>query len=208
VSYERLAQQLEDAARRLRSRPEALSGVPLARAGEKLQASLTAFVRALEGALRGTDPDVVELRTLLETPEARASLDAAGIKAVTKRAFGKAVTIKKTDTPEDLRRRVVETAVKQGKAGDALQAVRFWISERGRPSTDHTDREAVLAALWRLGGLAPDALEIEKIRLLENRPLLFAMAAHAYIKTTAKSAPRTVLTKVLKFAQRVEENTS
>jgi hypothetical protein len=208
VSYERLAYELEDAARRLRVRPEALSGVPLARAAEKVRASLTAFAKALDVALRGSDPDVVALRDYLETPEARAALDPAGVKALSKQAFGKAVTVKKTDTAEDLRRRLVENAVKAGRAGEVLTLGRAYIAGRLRPAADPADRQAVLQELWRLGGLSPDALEVEKARLLENRDLLFAMASYAHIRTTAKSAPKGVLTKLLQFARRVEENTS
>jgi hypothetical protein len=208
VSYERLADQLEDTARRLRARPEALSGVPLARAAEKVGSSLTTFIKVLDAALKGSDPDVVALREYLETGEARTALDPAGVKALSKQVLGKAVTVKKTDTPEDLRRRLVEAAVKAGCAGSALTAARTYVAGRLRPSADPADRQAVLQELWRLGGLSGDALEVEKARLLEDRDLLFAMASYAHIRTTAKSSPKTVLTKLLQFARRVEENTS
>lgn len=208
MSYERLAEQLADAARRLRARPEALAGVPLARAAEKVQAALAALLKGVDAALRGTDPDVVALRDYVETAEARQWLDTAGMKAVTKQAFGKALTAKKTDTAADLRRRLVDAAVKLGKAGAALAAARAFVAGRTRPAADPVDRQAVLNELWGLGGLSGDALDVEKLRLLENRPLLFAMASHAHIRITAKSSPKAVLTKVLQFARRVEENTS
>jgi hypothetical protein len=208
VSYERLAGQLEEIARRLRSRPEALAGLPLARAAEKVQAALAPFVKAVDAALRGADPDVVALRDWLESAEARVVIDAAGVKAVSKGALGKAVTVKKTDTAEDLRRRLLESAVKAGRAGEVLTAARAFVSVRARPAADPSDRQAVLNELWRLGGMSGDGLEVEKLRLLECRELLFAMASYAHIRTTAKSTPKAVLTKVLQFARRVEENTS
>jgi hypothetical protein len=99
-------------------------------------------------------------------------------------------------------------AVKAACAGSALTAARTYVAGRLRPSADPADRHAVLQELWRLGGLSGDALEVEKARLLEDHDLLFAMASYAHIRTTAKSSPKTVLTKLLQFARRVEENTS
>ena len=97
----------------------------------------------------------------------------------------------------------------QAKGSPVMQVARGTFDVKVKPAAaDPADRKAVLNELWRLGGLAGEELEAEKLRLLDNRPLLFAMATHAHIRTTAKSSPKTLVTKLIQFARRVEENTS
>jgi hypothetical protein len=144
----------------------------------------------------------------METPEARAVLDTPAIKGISKMVLGRPLTIRKLDTLEDQRRRLLDVAVQRAVSREVLAAVLLWLEEQKKPPMDPDDRKAVLESLWRLGSLPPEALELETMKLLSNRALLLAMAHHAHIKTTARSSPKTVLAKVLRFAQRVEENTS
>ncbi len=208
MSYEALANELEQTARELRVEVAALQGIPLAKAAERLLPSLRKLRDALMAAKRGTDPDTAALREALESGEARSALDPKTIRALTKRATGKAVTLKTGDSPEDHRRRLLDAAVKQGSSGEVLTALKALLANRARPAPEPTDREAVLAELWRLGRLAPEDLDFERQRLADNLPLLQSMASHAYVKMTARSSPRTIVTKLVKFAQRVQENTS
>jgi hypothetical protein len=208
VSYETLARELEETVGELRAEAEALQGIPLAKAAERLLPPLRKLREALRAAKRGTDPDTAALREVLESGEARSALDAKTIRALAKRAMGKAVTLKAGDSPEDQRRRLLDAAVKHGSSAEVLTALKAFLANRARPAPEPTDREAVLAELWRLGRLAPEDLDFERQRLADNLPLLQSMASHAYVKMTARSSPRTIVTKLVKFAQRVQENTS
>ncbi|MGH9888468.1 MAG: hypothetical protein ACREBE_23245, partial [bacterium] len=107
MSYESLADQLEGIVARLRKHADRLEGVPLANAATKLRTSLKAFDAALEASVRGTDPEIKELRDLLEGPGARAGADIKTVKLLAKRATGKALTLKATDAPQDQRRKFV-----------------------------------------------------------------------------------------------------
>lgn len=208
MSYETLADQLEALARHLRKHADRLDGLPLAKAAEKLRTALAGFQGAADTAIRGADPELRELRDVLEGSRARTALDVKTLKLLAKRATGKALTIKKADTPEDERRRFVEAAVKHGKVHDALATVQGFLADYDRPAPDTSDRDAVLAEVWRVGRLSGTDLDIEKARLLANPTLLHAMAGFTHIKTTARTPAKTILTKVLVFSRQVNENIS
>lgn len=208
MSYPALAEALEKAGRTLRGRSDELEGTALASAAEKLQAALRKFDDALAATLRGFDPDVKALRSYLEAEDVRAALDIKTIKLLAKKGTGRALTVKATDTPEDQRWRLLEAATKQGRAGDVLVAIKAFIADRSRPAPRLDDREGVLAEVRRLGKVSKDDLAIEKESLLGNEKLLRAMADAVYIKTTSRTPPKTILTKLVHFAQRVQENIS
>jgi len=208
VSYRRLAESLGEASRTILAHEDDLQGPKLASAAEKVEAALARFSALLQNELRGFDPAVVALRDRLETEEARRVLDAKALKLLARKATGKALTLKATDTPEDQRRRFLEAAVKHGRVGEADAALAGLLANLSRPSPAVDDRDKVLAELWRLGTLADADLEVEKGRLLDNPDLLRAMAGFAYVKVTARSSPKTIFANLIKFARRVQENTA
>ena len=71
MSYERLADDLSRLAERLAQRQDELEGVRLARAAERLRGAVVRFERQLDAALRGSAPEVRELKALLDSPNAR-----------------------------------------------------------------------------------------------------------------------------------------
>lgn len=208
MSYPALVDALEKTGRTLRTRSNDLEGTALASAAEKLLVALRRFDDVLAGALRGFDPDVKALRTYLEADDVRTALDPKTIKFLAKRGTSRALTLKATDTPDDQRRRLLEAATKRGKAADVLVAIKGFLADRSRPAPRFDDREGVLAEVRRLGKLGKDDLVIEKERLLGNGKLLRAMADAVYIKTTSRTPLKTILTKLVHFAQRVQENIS
>jgi hypothetical protein len=208
VSYQNMADALTRIAERLRAHDTDLQGVKLAKAAERLRGSLGRFEGTLETELRGVDPEAIALKSLLDSPDARKRLDARSLRLLGKKATGKAVTLKRTDAPREQRRRLLESAIKLGKVREVTQTVRAFLLDARRPAPDLENRDAVLEALWRLGKLSETDLEIEKLRLLENEALLRSMAGFAYVKTTPRSTPRAILTKLVKFSQRVRENVS
>lgn len=207
MSYRRLAEGLKRVSERVLAHEEHLQGTRLAAAAEKLEAALQKFSALLEDGLRGLDPAALALRDRLESDEAR-RLDAKTLKLLARKATGKALTLKATDAPHEQRRRFLEAAVKLGRVDEAAAALGAFLAQAARPAPDPADRERVLAELWRLGALGEAELEVEKARLLENPELLRAMAGYAYVKVTARSAPRSILAAVLKFGRRVQENTA
>jgi hypothetical protein len=208
VSYARLAHELQATAQQVAAHERQLEGVPLARAAERLEAALRQFRSALDDALRGFAPAVVALRDLLESEGARSRLDAKTLKLLAKKASAKALTLKAADTPADQRKRFLDQAVKLGRAEEAALALRAFLAGAARPSPALDDRDKVLAELWRLGALSEADFEIEQPALLEKPDLLRAMAGYAHVKTTTRTSPKTMLTNLVKFARRVQENTS
>lgn len=208
MSYQSLADQLRRTADTLAAHAARLQGTKLADAAGKVAAALKKLDAALQDALKGSDPAVFALRDLLETRDARSALDTPALKALAKRASGKALTLKATDTPEDRRRRFLDAMVKLERVHDATVALRALLEAASRPAPDPSDRERVLEEVWRLAKLGETELEVEKERLLANPQLLRAMALHTYVKVTAKSSPKTVFANLLKFARRVQENTA
>ncbi len=208
MSYQNLADDLTRIAERLRAHDADLQGVKLATAAERLRGSLGRFEGTLETVLRGVDPEAIALKSLLDSPDSRKRLDARSLRLLGKKATGKAVTLKRTDAPREQRRRLLEAAVKHGKVREVTQVVRAFLLDARRPAPDLGNRDAVLEVLWRLGRLSETDLEIEKLRLLENEALLRSMAGFAYVKTTPRSTPRAILSKLVKFSQRVRENVS
>lgn len=208
MSYQNLADDLTRTAERLRAHDADLQGVKLAKAAERLRGSVKRFGATLEALLRGVDPAAIALKSLLDSPDARKRLDARSLRLLSKKATGKPVTLKRTDAPRDQRRRLLEAAVKHGKVREVTQAVRAFLLDARRPAPDLENREAVLEVLWSLGKLSGTDLEIEKLRLIENEALLRSMAGFAYVKTTPRSTPRAILTRLVKFSQRVRENVS
>jgi hypothetical protein len=208
VSYRRLAEELKEAAAAVLTHADQLEGTKLAAAAEKLEGTLSKFTTLLRDQLRGFDPAAVALRDLLESEVARQLLDSKTLKLLAKKATGKALTLKATDAPQDQRKRFLEAVVKLGKVDEAATAVGALLAGASRPAPDPGDREKVLAELWRLGTLGEADLEVEKARLIENPTLLRAMAGFAYVKVTAKSAPKTIFSNLVKFARRVQENTA
>lgn len=208
MSYQTLAERLGRTARRLRDHEPHLEGVKLAAAAAKLDASLVKFDALLDALLRGFDPDAVELRDLLESDAARAALDAKHLKLLAKKATSKALSLKAADSPQDSRKRLLDLAVAQGKAADTTAAVRAFLDALAAPAPPPHDRAAVLQEVWRLGKLAGADLELAKGRVLANEPLLRAMAQHTYVKVTPRSKPASILSAVIKFARRVDENVS
>jgi hypothetical protein len=208
VSYLNLADALTRIAERLRAHDADLQGVKLAQAAERLRGSLGRFEATLEPVLRGVDPEAIALKSLLDSPDARRRLETRSLRLLGKKATGKAVNLKRTDTPRDQRRRLLEAAIKHGKVREVTQAVRAFLLDARRPAPDLGNRDAVLEVLWSLGRLSATDLEIEKLRLLENEALLRSMAGFGYVKTTPRSTPRAILTKLVKFSQRVRENVS
>jgi len=208
VSYRELAYQLRRTAETVTRHEASLQGPKLASAAEKLEGTLSKFAAVLQDSLRGVDPAAIALRDLLETEPARRILDAKTLKVLAKGASGKALTLKASDSAADQRRRFLEAVVKLGKVDEATVALKGLLAGASRPAPDPGDREKVLAELWRLGTLEEADLEVEKARLLGNPSLLRAMAGYAYVKVTAKSAPKTIVANLLKFARRVQENTA
>lgn len=208
MSYRSLAEQLQRTAETMARNEAALQGAKLATAAEKLESALSKFTVALRDVLRGVDPAAVALRDLLETEGARRILDAKTLKLLAKKASGKALTLKAADSPSDQRRRFLDAMVKLGRVDEATAGFKGLLAGASRPAPDPGDREKVLAELWRLGTLSEADLEIEKARLFENETLLRAMAGYAYVKVTAKSAPKTIFANLVKFARRVQENTA
>lgn len=208
MSYKRLAEDLRQTAAAVLSHEDHLEGPKLAAAAEKLEGTLRKFSELLRDQLRGFDPAAVALRALLESEPARHTLDAKALKLLAKKVTGKALTLKATDASQDQRKRFLDAAVKAGRAEEAATALGALLAGAARPAPDPGDREKVLAELWRLGTLGEAELEIEKARLLENPVLLRAMAGFAYVKLTAKSAPKTIFSNLVKFARRVQENTA
>jgi hypothetical protein len=208
VSYRELAGELEQIARRVREHESRLTGARLAAAADRVTAAARKFAGLLDGVLRGFDPEAVALRELLETDAAREALDGKALRLLAKKATGKALPLKAADAPQDARRRFLELAVAQGKAGEAAAAARAFLAAAGAPGPDAGDREAVLAEVWKLGTLPPVELELARARLLRNERLLRAMAGCTFVKTTPRSKPATIFAAVVKFARRVNENVS
>jgi hypothetical protein len=208
VSYETLAVTLEGIGKRLRQHAAHVEGAKLAAAAEKLESAATKFAALLDGALRGFDPDTVALRELLESASARESLDAKALKLIAKKSTGKALTLKAADTPQDARARLLDLAAKQAKAADVARAVRDYLDGIAAPGPEATNREAVLAEVWKLGKLSGPDLELAKERLVRNEALLRAMAAFTFVKTTPRSKPAAIFAALVKFAKRVNENVS
>jgi hypothetical protein len=208
VSYTRLAELLTRAGQAIATNEDALQGTKLAAAAEKLEPAVNKFMALLGEALRGVDPSVVALRDLLETEPVQRVLDVKTVKILAKKLSGKALTLKATDTASDRRRRFLDAMVKHGRTEEACVGLRAALSGLARPAPDPENRDAVLAELWRLGTLSDTELEMETTRYVENPSLLRAMAGYAYVKVTAKSAPKTIFANLLKFARRVQENTA
>lgn len=208
MSYKALVDQLRHVAETVSRHEASLKGTKLASAAEKLEATLSKFAALLQDSLRGVDPAAIALRDLLETDPARRILDLKALKVLAKGASGKALTLRAGESAEDQRRRFLEAVVKLGKVGEATVALKGLLASAARPAPDPGDREKVLAELWRLGKLGEADLEVEKARLLGNPNLLRAMAGYAYVKVTARSAPKTIITNLVKFARRVQENTA
>jgi hypothetical protein len=208
VSYGDLAVRLKQAAETVGRHEASLQGVKLASAAEKLDAALSRFMALVQDSLRGIDPAAIALRDLLASEEARRLLDAKSLKLLAKQASGKPLTLKATDAADDHRRRFLEAMVKLGRVEDGTAKLRALLADASRPAPDPADREKVLADLWRLGTLGETELEVEKARLIANVPLLRAMAGYAYVKVTARSAPKTIFANLVKFARRVAENTA
>jgi hypothetical protein len=208
VSYRSLAERLQQIAETVGRNEPALKGPKLAAAAERLEGSLVTFAAALQEALRGVDPAAVALRDLLETDGTRRILDAKTLKLLAKKASGKALTLGAADSSSDQRRRFFDAMVKLGRVDEATTGLKGLLATAARPAPDPGDREKVLAELWRLGTLTEADLEVEKARLFANESLLRAMAGYAYVKVTAKSAPKTVFANLVKFARRVQENTA
>lgn len=208
MSYARLAHELQAVARQVAEHEGKLEGVRLARAAERLEAALGQFRTVVDEALRGFAPAVVGLRDLLESEGARSRLDAKTLKLLAKKATAKALTLKTTESPADHRKRFLDLAVKHGRAEEATLALRTFLAGAARSAPPLGDRDQVLAELWRLGALSEADFEIEKPALLEKPELLRAMAGYAHVKTTARTSPKTMLTNLVKFARRVQENTS
>jgi len=208
VSYRELADQLRRCAETVTRHEASLQGAKLAGAAEKLEAALSKFVGVLQDCLRGVDPAAIALRDLLETESARRILDAKTLKILAKVASGKTLSLKAGDSGADQRRRFLESVVKLGRVDEATNALKGLLAGASRPVPDPSDRDKVLAELWRLGTLGEADLEVEKARLLGNAQLLRAMAGYAYVKVTARSAPKTIFTNLVKFARRVQENTA
>lgn len=208
MSYSTLADNLRRTADELRVREAALTGPKLAASAEKLSNALARFEALMRDALRGEDPEAIALRDLLETVAVRERLDGKTAKLLLKKAAGKSLPLKKDDTPQDLRRRFLEAAVKADRAGEVLVAVRAHIENIARPLPQPEDRERVLAELWRLASLDEADLAVERDRLLVNHALLRAMAGYAFIKLTAKTTDKSIFNALVKFSRRVRENTA
>ncbi len=208
MSYAHLARELRRIAGELDAHAARLEGARLATAAERLESALARLDALLEDARRGADREVAALRQALASEAGRRHLDARALKLLFKSAVGKALTLKAGEPREADERRFVEGAVKHARAAQALRAVRARLAEAERPAPDPGDREALLQELWRLGRLAPPDLDLETPRLLAAPELLRAMAAHAYVKFTARTPARTLLANLVKFARRVNENTA
>jgi hypothetical protein len=208
VSYDALAGELEQIARRVREHQARLDGVKLAGAADRLAVAARRFSGLLDGALRGLDPDTLALRELLESETARDGLDARTLRLLAKKGTGKALALKATDAPQDARRRLLDLAVAQGRTREVAAAVRGFLETEGAPDPDAADRDAVLAQVWKLADHSGADLELARARLLRNERLLRAMASHTYVRTTPRSKPATIFAAVLKFAKRVKENVS
>lgn len=208
MSYRKLADELKRTAETLLRHEAELGGGKLAAAAEKVETALSKFTEILQEGLRGFDPSAVALRDLLETDGARRALNSKTLKLLAKKASGKALTLKATETPSDQRRRFHEAMVKLRRVDEAAVGLKALLAGASRPAPDPEDRDKVLAELWRLGTLGEPDLEVEKARLIENPTLLRAMAGYAFVKFTAKSAPKTIFANLVKFARRVQENTA
>lgn len=208
MSYRRLAEGLKQVSERVLAHEADLQGTKLAAAAEKLEAALLKFRALLDDGLRGFDPAAVALRDRIESEAARRLLDPKTLRLLAKKATGKALTLKATDAPREQRQRFIEAAVKLGRVEAATAALQALLAGAARPAPDPADRDQVLAELWRLGTLDEAELEVEKARLLDNAALLKAMAGYAYVKVTARTAPKTMFASLVKFARRVQANTA
>jgi hypothetical protein len=208
MSYRTLAENLQSTADNLFVHETSLNGPKLAASAEKLANALSKFDSLVRDVLRGEDPEAIALRDLLETEAVRERLDGKTAKLLLKKAAGKSLSLKKDDTPQDLRRRFLEAAIKAELAGQTLIAVRAHIERMTRPLPPPGDRDQVLAELWRLAGLDETDLAVERERLFADPALLQAMAGYAFIKLTAKSTDKSIFNALVKFARRVRENTA
>jgi len=208
MSYRTLAENLQSAAKNLLVHETSLNGLKLAASAEKLASALAKFDTLVRDAIRGEDPEAIALRDLLETEAVRERLDGKTAKLLLKKAAGKSLPLKKDDTPQGLRRRFLEAAIKAEIAGQALVAVRAHIQHITRPLPSPGDREQVLAELWRLACLDETALAVERERLFTDPALLRAMAGYAFIKLTAKTTDKSIFNALVKFSRRVRENTA
>lgn len=208
MSYRMLAENLHGTAESLRLHEASLSGHKLAASAEKLATALAKFDTLVREALRGEDPEAIALRNLLETEAVRERLDGKTAKLLLKKAAGKSLPLKKDDTPQDLRRRFLEAAIKAELVGQTLVTVRVHIERITRPLPPPGDRQQVLAELWRLAGLDETELAVEQERLFADPALLRAMAGYAFIKLTAKTTDKSIFNALVKFSRRVRENTA
>jgi hypothetical protein len=208
MSYRTLSDQLQSTAERLRAHADSLTGPRLATGAEKLSTALTRFDALLRDALRGEDPEAIALRDLLETEAVRERLDGKTAKLVFKKAAGKSFPARKDEAAQDLRKRLLEAAVKLERAGEVAVALRAHLESATRPLPPPEDRERVLAELWRLAALGEPDLAVERERLLGHPTLLRTMAGYAFIKVGAKSSDKSVFNALVKFARRVRENTA
>lgn len=208
MSYRTLADNLQGTAEKLRLHEASLNGPRLAASAEKLTNALARFDTLMRDALRGEDPEAIALRDLLETGAVRERLDGKTAKLLLKKAAGKSLPLKKEDTPQDLRRRFLEVAIKTDRAGQALVVVRAHIESITRPLPPPDDRERVLAELWRLADLDETGLSVERDRLFAHPALLRAMAGYTFIKLTTKTTDKSIFNALVKFSRRVRENTA
>jgi hypothetical protein len=208
VSYRSLADDLLRVAEAIREHEGGLEGTQLAAAAERLRAALRRFDTLLKNSLRGEDPAVAVLRSLLETPAARTALDDKVLRLLVKKHTGRTLSLKRGDTPGDRRRRFADAIVKAGRAEEAAVAIRAYLDRATLPAPQPEDRERVLEELWRLASLDEFALAVAQQRLLGDERLLRAMAGYAFIKVAPRSRPKSIFAALLKFSRRVRENTA
>lgn len=208
MSYLTLAENLQTVAERLRAHGASLDGAKLAASAEKLAIALARFDALVRDVLRGVDPAAIALRDQLEMEVVRERLDGKTAKLLFKKATGKGFSLKKDDTPQDMRRRFLDAAVKAERAGEALIALRAHFENLTRPLPATDNREQVLSELWRLADLDETGLVVERDRLLGHPALLRAMAGYTFIKVSAKTSDKSVFNALVKFARPVRENTA
>lgn len=204
MSYADLAEKLKSVGKQLAAESSALDGKKLAASAGALKRALDRFSRDLETLTAGNDPAIAEFGELIQAPAARKHLDLDSLKRLAKEILGKTVPAKKEETALAYKKRLIEAIDTPKLAAKALKALREFLADSAVAAPQIKNEEALLAELYRIGGL--DDTEIEATARLRDEKLLRALAAAARIRVRETSSLDKIRRDVVQFAKRAHKN--
>lgn len=206
MSYTELADQLKTLGKRLATESKELSGKRVAESAGLLKRALERFARELDSAAAGEDPDLNDFSQLLKNPSLRKHLDLDGLKQVAKDVLGRAFPSRKDETAGEYRKRLVEHISENGSGTKAVKKLREFLAEAASPAPQMKNHDALLAEIYRIGGLEEAEIEAEFTTRLRDERMLRALATAARLRVRENSSIEKIRRDLIRFAKRARRN--